>query len=245
MTGTAAEVMGEMRSVYDLSVVRIPTHHKLLRSDVGARIFADAEQKWAAVIESARAMSVRGRSVLIGTRSVETSEHVGRLLTAAGMTPLLLNARQDKQEADIIAGAGQFGRITVATNMAGRGTDIRLSREVRESGGLHVIATEFHESARIDRQLFGRGGRQGDPGSYEAIAALDDEMFTRFLGGIRRAMAARLAAMGGDVLSGWAARRFARRAQRKAERANARIRRETLAHDLHLETMLGFAGRGE
>lgn len=245
MTGTAAEVMGEVRSVYDLRVVRIATHHKLRRSNNGARVFADAERKWAAVTESARCMTDRGRSVLIGTRSVETSEHVGLDLAEAGMTPVLLNARQDRQEADIVAAAGQVGRITVATNMAGRGTDIRLGKPVREAGGLHVILTEYHEAARIDRQLFGRGGRQGDPGSYEAIAALDDELFTRFLGPVWTWVGRRLAKSNGGVLPSAMTRLFVRRAQILAERKNGRIRRETLAHDLHLDALLGFAGTGE
>ncbi|MEJ0018372.1 MAG: DEAD/DEAH box helicase [Acetobacteraceae bacterium] len=243
MTGTAAEVKGEMRAVYDLGVLRIPTHHRLLRRDAGVRVFADAERKWAAVAESARVAMTAGRSVLIGTRSVEASEHVGRVLQAAGMTPLLLNARQDKQEADVVAAAGQPGRITVATNMAGRGTDIRLARAVREAGGLHVILTEFHESARIDRQLFGRGGRQGDPGSFESIAALDDELFRRFLVPAWRWLAARLVLPGELPLR--LAHRFVRRAQQRAERNNARTRRETLANDVNLDRMLGFAGKGE
>ena len=120
--------------------------------------------------------------MLIGTRSVDASEHVGELLLKAGLQPVILNARQDRQEAEIVASAGQPGRVTVATNMAGRGTDIQLHPAVREAGGLHVILTEYHESRRIDRQLFGRAGRQGDPGSYESIVALDDELFQRFAG---------------------------------------------------------------
>jgi preprotein translocase subunit SecA len=120
------------------------------------------------------------RAVLIGTRSVEASEHVGRLLLTAGLAPVVLNARQDRKEAEIVAMAGQPGRVTVATNMAGRGTDILLHPSVREAGGLHVVLTEYHESRRIDRQLFGRAGRQGDPGSYESIVAIEDELFQRF-----------------------------------------------------------------
>ena len=128
------------------------------------------------------AVTRAGRAVLIGTRSVDASEHVGELLLEAGFQPVILNARQDRQEAEIVACAGQPGRVTVATNLAGRGTDIQLHPAVREAGGLHVILTEYHESRRIDRQLFGRAGRQGDPGSYESIVALDDELFQRFAG---------------------------------------------------------------
>jgi preprotein translocase subunit SecA len=122
------------------------------------------------------------RHVLIGTGSVDASEHVGALLKAAGLDPVILNARQDRDEAEIVAAAGQPGRVTVATNMAGRGSDIKLHPAARQAGGLHVIMTECHESGRIDRQLFGRAGRQGDPGTYESIVALDDELFQRFVG---------------------------------------------------------------
>ena len=120
--------------------------------------------------------------MLIGTRSVDASEHVAQLLREAGFEPSVLNARQDRQEAEIVACAGQPGRVTVATNLAGRGTDIQLHPAVREAGGLHIVLTEYHEFRRIDRQLFGRAGRQGDPGSYESIVALDDELFRRFAG---------------------------------------------------------------
>jgi preprotein translocase subunit SecA len=122
-----------------------------------------------------------GRAVLIGTRSVAASEALSRLLDEAGVEHRLLNARQDAAEAEAVGQAGLPGRITVATNMAGRGTDIKLHPETARAGGLHVILTEFHESRRIDRQLFGRAGRQGDPGSCEAIVSLDDELFRHFL----------------------------------------------------------------
>lgn len=125
-------------------------------------MFASSEARWDAVLASARSMSEAGRAVLIGTRSVAASEIIGTRLDAAGLAHEVLNARQDAREADIIAAAGEPGRITVATNMAGRGTDILLTAEVKAAGGLHVILTEYHDSARIDRQLYGRSGRQGD-----------------------------------------------------------------------------------
>ena len=161
------------------------------------------------------------------------------------MPHTVLNARQDRMEAEIVAAAGQPGRITVATNMAGRGTDIRLSRSVREAGGLYVILTEYHESQRIDRQLFGRGGRQGDPGDFECFAALDDEILERFGSPIVRRLA-RCCTYGGvprvvPLLAQW----LVRRAQRHAGYHNARIRRETLINDTRLAKMLAFAGRGE
>lgn len=244
MTGTAAEVATELRVVFDLAVIRVPTHRPSRRRNIGRQLYVTDEARWAAIVQSARAHSAQGRAVLIGTRSVEASEHLAALLGDAGVQPVVLNARQDQDEARIVAGAGQAGRITVATNMAGRGTDIRLSREVRDAGGLHVILTEFHEAGRIDRQLFGRGARQGDPGSYEAIVAVNDELFQRFLAPAKLAAALRLADAQGRVparLAGW----LVRSAQAEAERRNAQIRRETLANDARLDSVLAFAGKNE
>jgi preprotein translocase subunit SecA len=241
MTGTAIETAGELRAVYGLRVVRIPTNRPLRRTDCGTRIVRTAAQKWSAVVDSAKAVTRQGRAVLIGTRSVDASEHVGELLLKAGLEPVILNARQDRQEAEIVAGAGQPGRVTVATNMAGRGTDIQLHPAVREAGGLHVILTEYHETRRIDRQLFGRAGRQGDPGSYEAIVALDDELFQRFAGkqllrivtgGVR--LTKTVPPVIGRALRGYS--------QSAAERLHGRTRRMTLAEDHRWNRTLGFAG---
>src|SRR5262249_24083068 len=167
MTGTASEAAGELHAVYGLRVMRIPANRPVRRKSCGVRMYRTSALKRQAVAEAAIAAVRQSRAVLIGTRSGEASEQVGDLLSAAGVTAVILNARQDRDEADIVAGAGQPGRATVATNMAGRGTDILLHADVRAAGGLHVILTEFHESGRVDRQLFGRAGRQGDPGSYE------------------------------------------------------------------------------
>ncbi len=241
MTGTAIETAGELRAVYGLRVVRIPTNRPLRRTNLGTRIFGTAALKWNAVVGSANAATRQGRAVLIGTRSVHASEHVGELLLKAGLQPVLLNARQDRQEAEIVAGAGQPGRVTVATNMAGRGTDIQLHSDVRDAGGLHVILTEYHESRRIDRQLFGRAGRQGDPGSYESIVALDDELFQRFAGkrlmrivtnGVR--LTKKVPPVIGRALKGYS--------QSRAERQHGRARRMTLAEDHRWTKSLGFAG---
>ena len=241
MTGTAVETAGELRAVYGLRVVRIPTNRPLHRTNLGTQIFRTAAQKWNAVVDSVNAATRQGRPVLIGTRSVDASEHVGELLFKAGLQPVILNARQDRQEAEIVAGAGQPGRVTVATNMAGRGTDIQLHPAVREAGGLHVILTEYHESGRIDRQLFGRAGRQGDPGSYESIVALDDELFQRFAGkrllrivtnGAR--LTKKVPPVIGRALKGYS--------QSRAERQHGRARRMTLAEDHRWNKSLGFAG---
>ena len=242
MTGTAIEAAGELRAVYGLRVIRIPTNRALQRTKVGTRMFPTAGQKWNAVVEAVNAVSHQGRAVLIGTRSVEASERVGELLRKSGLNPVILNARQDRLEADIVAEAGQPGRITVATNMAGRGTDIQLHRDVREAGGLHVILTEYHESARIDRQLFGRSGRQGDPGSYESIVALDDELFQRFAG--RLALRAAAGALRrSDRVQAAIAIGLRRVCQSAAERLHAGTRRFTLADDQRFNQMLGFAGQ--
>lgn len=241
MTGTAIETAGELRAVYGLSVMRIPTNRPLRRKNLGARVYQNADLKWNAVVQSAKAAAEKGRAVLIGTRSVDASEHVASLLQKAGLSPLVLNARQDRQEAEIVATAGEPGRITVATNMAGRGTDIKLHPTVRDAGGLHVILSEFHESSRIDRQLFGRAGRQGDPGTHESIAALDDELFRRF----GRAALLLLSAIGlkHQVNMHPAIGRYLRVAsQRSAEKVHGRARQATLSEDQRLNKLLGFAG---
>ena len=181
MSGTSAEVAGEMLSIYSLATVRVPTHRPVLRRNLGTTMLATEQEKLGRVVERAIELSGKGRPVLIGTRSVASSETLSRLLLEQGANHALLNARQDAAEAESVSLAGQPGRITVATNMAGRGTDIKLTAESRAAGGLHVILTEFHESSRIDRQLFGRSGRQGDPGTCEAFTAVTDELYVHFL----------------------------------------------------------------
>jgi preprotein translocase subunit SecA len=239
------EVSGEIAGVYRAGVIRVPTNRPTQRRDIGNHLFIETGDKWAAVVDSARSSVARGRSVLVGTRSVETSEHLSELLTDAGLPHTVLNARQDRTEAETVAAAGQPNRITVATNMAGRGTDILLSRPVRDAGGLHVILTEYHESKRIDRQLFGRGGRQGDPGGYECFAALDDEILMRFGASAVRRLGRHLSRGTSPEVPDWLARLLVRQAQGDAGRLNARIRRETLVNDLRLDTLLAFAGQGE
>ncbi|MEQ8234200.1 MAG: hypothetical protein RKL32_21030, partial [Gammaproteobacteria bacterium] len=180
MSGTATEVASEIGITYGLSVARVPLHRPCRRRDRGAQCFADADARWAAVVEAVQREAVQnGRPVLVGTRTVKASERLSACLRERGIAHVVLNARHDREEQDIVARAGESGRVTVATNMAGRGTDIALGEGVAERGGLHVVLTEYHESRRIDRQLFGRSARQGDPGTVEALVALDDELFTR------------------------------------------------------------------
>jgi preprotein translocase subunit SecA len=237
MTGTAKEVSNELWSVYGLPVVRMPTHRPTQRRSTGDRVFATEAEKWQAIVERVRSLHALGRPILIGTRSVAASEKLSALLGEAGLEHQLLNARQDKQEAEIVAEAGQLGRITVATNMAGRGTDIKLGAGVSELGGLHVIATELHESARIDRQLFGRCGRQGDPGTNEAIVSLEDELIRVYLGPAAR--------LNSHLRSDTWRRALFSAAQMRAEMVNAGIRRQLLSAEDQLGDMLAFTGRRE
>ena len=246
MSGTLMEVAPELRSVYALDVVRVPTHRPVLRHNLGARVYLRAADRWQAVADQARQMAQQGRAVLIGTRSVEASEAVSAALTAQGLAHALLNARQDAGEAAVIGQAGQPGCITVATNMAGRGTDILLHPDVRAAGGLHVVLTEFHESARVDRQLYGRAGRQGDPGSYVSLVSLDDELFAGFGGlatrWVRRGWVPDQPAPGASLppAVGQALRRFA---QWRAERYFSGGRRRTVTQDRDLDRRLAFGGR--
>ena len=243
MTGTAKELARELWSVYRLVVVRVSTNRPLRRHRHADRIYVTADAKWAAIVDRIRALHAERRPVLVGTRSVEASESLSALLRAEGLPHSVLNARQDHEEAAIVARAGTAGQITVATNMAGRGTDITLGEGVVSRGGLHVIATERHEARRIDRQLFGRCGRQGDPGSYEAIVSLEDELVTVY-GAVWRALAMRLTARGGCV-PGWIGGLAVWRAQRAAQRLHARMRRDLLKADERLESTLAFSGRFE
>lgn len=240
MTGTARETAGELWSVYRLPVVRIPTHCKPQRGRQPDMICATAEEKWRRISEIVARLYAEGRPVLLGTRSVVASEHAGDELSKAGLPFVVLNAAQDEEEAEIIARAGTAGRITVATNMAGRGVDIKLAPEVLARGGLHVIMSERHDAGRIDRQLIGRCARQGEPGSTKAILSLDDPLLEHFGNSLLRRMA---------YLPGFAGQWFGRfafaRAQRRAERTHSRMRRDLLKYDQRLNTLLAFSGRME
>lgn len=233
MTGTAHEARGELWHVYKLPVVKTPTNRPVRRMCRPDRIFADLAGKWDAVLKEIQDVHQSGRPVLVGTHSVSDSEHLSTLLTHDGITHQVLNAIRHEEEAQIIANAGEPGRVTVATNMAGRGTDIKLGAGVAEMGGLHVIATERHESARVDRQLFGRSGRQGDPGSAVAYVSIDDDLMVRH----GRGMLCRVARSAGFQ------RLAFRLAQQRAQRIAQRQRVGVLKADDWLDDALGFAGR--
>jgi preprotein translocase subunit SecA len=244
MTGTAREITSELWSVYRLNVVSIPTNRPLQRQQVRDKVFVKADDKWHEIVNTVRSLHQQQRPVLIGTRSVADSEHMGQLLTATGLPHDVLNARQDQEEAQIIAQAGQHGKITVATNMAGRGTDIRLAPGVADIGGLYVLATARHEARRIDRQLSGRGGRQGDPGGFQMIMSLEDDLVKEYFGETRADYFSRWK-KDSKPLPLWLGKLIAGFAQSAAERHHSKIRRELLKLDDNLGDMLAFSGRAE
>ena len=244
MTGTATEVAAEIGRTYRLPVMRVPLHRPSRRRDLGVLCLRDGPDKWRAVADAVAAVALeQQRPVLIGTRTVKASEQLSAVLAARAIEHVVLNAKQDRDEALLVAQAGQAQRVTVATNMAGRGTDIVLGVGVAQRGGLHVILTEYNESRRIDRQLVGRSARQGDPGSTQAIVALDDEVFTSqapLLAGWLRALAAARAA-----LPGWGTALLRWRAQGRLEGLHRVARENNLRQDQRLSQVLSFSGRGE
>jgi preprotein translocase subunit SecA len=241
MTGTAAEAWREFWQIYHLPVVTIPTNRPCIRQVLPDRVYATDDVKWAAIVEEIRRIHATGRPLLVGTRSVRASEHLAQLLWAVGLEPAVLNAVRHAEEAQVVAGAGQEGCITVATNMAGRGTDIKLGRGIAERGGLHVIATERHEAGRIDRQLFGRCARQGDPGTAQAIVSLEDELVRRHSPHLSASLRGRFGKTDRTV-SGPLTRRVFDMAQRRAERMALSQRKGVLKADDWLDEYLGFAG---
>jgi preprotein translocase subunit SecA len=243
MTGTAAEVAREIRSVYRLRTQAVPLHRPSRRRMLAPTVCLTLEQKWRRVAERVQQLQREGRAVLVGTRSVQASEQVSEVLHALGVAHELLNAKQDRAEAEVVTRAGQPGAVTVATNMAGRGTDIELHPEVERLGGLHVILTEFHETARVDRQLFGRAARQGDPGSCEAIVAIEDEIFNVCAPRATAVLRTWLRVHG--RLPPLALQALRRLAQAAAERRNTAMRRHNAKMDERLARLLAFSGRGE
>jgi preprotein translocase subunit SecA len=244
MTGTAREVAGELWSVYRLNTVPVPTRRPMQRRPLGTRLLCTEEAKWQAVVESVREVHGAGRPALVGTCSVAASHHLSQLLTERGIPHQVLNALHDAREAEIVAQAGNPGRITVATNMAGRGTDIGLAPGVAERGGLHVIATQRSDAGRIDRQLFGRCGRQGDPGSFEVILSLEDEPVRLFYPAPIRRLLAQLGS-GGKPLPKMLAKTITKIPQRAEENRHVRMRRSLMEVEEYLSGLLSFSGQGE
>lgn len=182
MTGTAMSSARELRKIYKCHVLSIPTNRPAIRKRLPDRVYGTQDAKWAAIVEEVSEMHAEGRPVLIGTRSIDKSELLSRLLEMKGIEHQVLNAHRIAEEAEIVSSAGEKDKVTVSTNMAGRGTDIKMGDDVQGMGGLHVICTEMHDSGRIDRQLIGRCGRQGDPGTFRQYLALDDELLLTGLG---------------------------------------------------------------
>ena len=241
MTGTAANSSTELKAIYNTRVVEVPTNRPPQRKKWSDRVFATEQDKWKAIVEEVIQVRDQGRPVLIGTRSIDKSELLSGMLEERGVEHDVLNARNLAREAEIVAGAGQPGRVVVATNMAGRGTDIKVSEAALEQGGLHVICSEVHDSARIDRQLIGRCGRQGDPGSYRQFVSLADEILESGIGESRAKKLQQQAAH--SAVSSRSLARFAslfRTAQRNIEKRHYRgrkmlLHREKLRHEMQIE----------
>ena len=231
MTGTAVTEAGEFWEIYKLDVVEIPTNRPVVRKDYHDLVYKTKREKYNAVIEEVTALSKAGRPILIGTTSVEISELLGKMLDIRKIPHNVLNAKLHKKEADIVAEAGKPGQVTIATNMAGRGTDIKLTEEVKANGGLAIIGTERHDSRRVDRQLRGRSGRQGDPGSSQFYVSLEDNLM-RLFGSERIAkMMDRMGLQEGEVIQHSMISKSIERAQKKVEENNFGVRKRLLEYD--------------
>ena len=231
MTGTASTEAGEFWDIYKLDVVEIPTNRPVLRKDLDDRLYKTAREKYNAVIEEIQDMINQGRPVLVGTTSVEISELLSKMLTMRHIPHNVLNAKLHQHEADIVAKAGLSKTVTIATNMAGRGTDIKLSKEVKEAGGLAIIGTERHESRRVDRQLRGRAGRQGDPGSSVFYVSLEDKLMRLFASERIARVMDRMGIKEGERIESSLMSKSIERAQKKVEENNFGIRKRLLEYD--------------
>jgi preprotein translocase subunit SecA len=231
MTGTAETEAGEFWTIYKLDVVTIPTNVQVIRKDQQDLVYKTKREKYKAVIDEVEILSGKGRPVLVGTTSVEVSELLSRMLQQKKLNHNVLNAKQHSREAQIVAEAGLPGAITIATNMAGRGTDIKLGAGVKEAGGLAIIGTERHESRRVDRQLRGRAGRQGDPGTSQFFVSLEDDLMRLFGSERIAALMDKMGHKDGEVLQHKMISNSIERAQKKVEENNFGIRKNLLEYD--------------
>ncbi len=231
MTGTAETEAGEFWDIYELDVVVIPTNKPIARKDENDKVYKTIREKFNAVAEEVVELTKAGRPVLVGTTSVEISELLSRMLQMRNIKHQVLNAKQHAKEADVVAEAGKPGAVTIATNMAGRGTDIKLTDEVKEAGGLAIIGTERHESRRVDRQLRGRSGRQGDPGSSQFYVSLEDNLMRLFMSDRVAKIMDRLGLQEGEVIQHGMITKSIERAQKKVEENNFAIRKNLLEYD--------------
>ncbi|MFW5901050.1 MAG: preprotein translocase subunit SecA, partial [bacterium] len=231
MTGTAETEAGEFMDIYELDVVVVPTNEPVIREDKDDMVYRTKREKYNAVIAEIQRLIGNGRPVLVGTTSVDVSELLSKMLRIRGVKHNVLNAKLHQKEAEIVAEAGKSRTVTIATNMAGRGTDIKLSPETREAGGLAIVGTERHESRRIDRQLRGRAGRQGDPGSSQFFVSLEDDLMRLFGSDRIASVMARMGLKEGEVIQHSMISRSIERAQRKVEENNYGIRKRLLDYD--------------
>jgi preprotein translocase subunit SecA len=231
MTGTAETEAGELWDIYELDVVVIPTNRPIQRKDDNDLVYKTKREKLNAVIEEITDLNKKGRPVLVGTTSVEISELLSRMLKLRGIKHNVLNAKLHQREADIVAEAGQNGAVTIATNMAGRGTDIKLSQEIKDAGGLAILGTERHESRRVDRQLRGRAGRQGDPGSSKFYVSLEDDLMRLFGSDRIAGIMDKMGLEDGEVIQHGMISKSIERAQKKVEENNFGIRKRLLEYD--------------
>jgi preprotein translocase subunit SecA len=231
MTGTAETEEGEFFQIYKLEVVVVPTNKPVIRDDQDDAVYKTRREKYNAVIEKIEDLRREGRPVLVGTTSVEVSETISRMLKRKGFPHNVLNAKQHQREAEIVAHAGEIGAVTIATNMAGRGTDIKLGAGVKDRGGLFILGTERHESRRIDRQLRGRSGRQGDPGTSKFYLSLEDDLMRLFGSDRISSVMERMGIKEGEVIQHALITRSVERAQKKVEENNFAIRKRLLEYD--------------
>jgi preprotein translocase subunit SecA len=231
MTGTATTEAGELWQIYKLDVVEIPTNVPMQRKDMEDKVYRTMREKYNAVVDEIASLTKAGRPVLVGTTSVEISELLSRMLKLRGVRHNVLNAKLHQKEADIVAEAGKAGTVTIATNMAGRGTDIKLGEGVKEAGGLAIVGTERHESRRVDRQLRGRAGRQGDPGSSQFFVSLEDNLMRLFGSERISNIMLRMGIEEGEVIQHSMITKSIERAQRKVEENNFGIRKRLLEYD--------------
>jgi preprotein translocase subunit SecA len=239
ITATAWEDRHELRSVYGLSVERVATHQPSRRAVLDPVVCRSRDEKWGRIVDETRTILAQHRAVLIGTRTVARSEQLSELFRSSAIDHVVLNARNPKAEADIVAQAGRRGRVTIATNMAGRGTDIQLESDVAQAGGLHVIVSEPHAAARIDRQLIGRCARQGDPGTARVYASPDDEILVQAFGHQRAAQIRQASVSGAS--SRWLLARL-QQSQRGVSRAHRAERARLTAHEANLAEAMQLLG---
>ena len=229
LTGTASQASRELKRIYGLGVSTIPTNRPCIRASQPSRIFTNQQSKLSSIATEVTRLQSLGRAILIGTPSVKASEQLSAVLKAAGIEHQVLNCHHHQQEAEIIRHAGESGQVTIATNMAGRGTDILIDDNVRENGGLHVIATEMHSSERIDRQLVGRSARQGDPGSFQFFLSLEDELFNTSDAEVLDKLKQATAGDSGELQRGWL--KPFKKQQRKLAKSHSKLRKHMLKQE--------------